>query len=292
MANETPRSGKKNWNWRGVTNTCQMGHPIKKIPKKLLEKELKVIGAILCCLGDFLSSVELSLCWNAFLLDHDRIPLDFREKTFLAIDAALQMMVSLFVKNVYCGDGTLDSKTTKMHCHMHCVMNYQECGGFMHYNAGMGEHGLNTWAKSISGTAQKRGINLFNQQTRERLFNHLLLMKALRSGKTYDPDNKLHGKVQPRIRQPILYVHGDVTLKTTGAKFRFDLATGACISLIATEHHMSPEVIVKIQSFFVGSGIESLQVFAEAHLEKTNQNICGCPDYDRMGSWLILSLPM
>jgi hypothetical protein len=52
-------SGKKNWNWRGVTNMCQMGNPIKKIPKKLLEKEPKVIGAILCCLEDFLSFVEV-----------------------------------------------------------------------------------------------------------------------------------------------------------------------------------------------------------------------------------------
>jgi hypothetical protein len=61
-------------------------------------------------------------------------------------------------------------------------------------------------------------------------------------------------------------VNGDVTLKTTGAKFRIDLATGACISLPATEGHMSPEVIAKIQSFLEGSGMESNRVFAEAHL--------------------------
>jgi hypothetical protein len=55
-------SGKKSRNWRGVTNMCQMDNSIKKIPKKLLEKEPKVIGAILYRLEDFLCFIELSLC--------------------------------------------------------------------------------------------------------------------------------------------------------------------------------------------------------------------------------------
>jgi hypothetical protein len=86
------------------------------------------------------------------------------------------------------------------------------------------------WAKSISRIAQKRGVDLFNHQTTERLFDHLLLMKALRSGKTFHPGDKLYGNVPPKIRQPILDVNGDVTLKTTDTKFRIDLATGRCIS--------------------------------------------------------------
>jgi hypothetical protein len=212
------------------------------------------------------------------------MPLKFRENTS-AINAPTRMMVSLFVKNVYCGDATLDPNTTKMNCCMHCIMNYQEYGGFMNYNAGMGERGLKTWANFISRTAQKRGVDLFNHQTTERLFDHLLLMKALRSRNTFHPDNKLYGNVPSKIRQPILDVNGDDTLKTTGAKFRIDLAAGACISLTATVRHMSPEVIAKIQSFFVGSGMKSIRVFTEAHLKKTNQNICACPDYNRMGSW-------
>jgi hypothetical protein len=48
---------------------------------------------------------------------------------------------------------------------------------------------------------------------------------------------------------------------------------------------MSPEVIAKIQRFFAGRGMESIRIFTEAHLKKTNQNICASPDYDRMGSW-------
>jgi hypothetical protein len=134
-------------------------------------------------------------------------------------------------------------------------MKYQEYGGFMNYDAGMGEHGLKTRAKSISRTAQKRGVDLFNHQTTERLFDHLLLMKALRSGKTFHPDDKLYGNVQPKIGHAILDVSGDVTPKTDSTKFRIDLTTRACISHTATERHMRPEVIAKIQSFFAGSGM-------------------------------------
>jgi hypothetical protein len=218
--------------------------------KKLLEKEPKDIGAILCCLEDFLSFVvELSMWWNAFAFYHDEIPLEYRENTS-TIDAAIKMMVSLFVKNIYHGDGTLDSNTTKMHCGMHCVIDYLEYGGFMNYNVGMNEGGLRTWAKSISRTAQKRGVNLFNHQTTKCLFDHSLLMKVIRSDKTFHPDDKLYGNDEPKFRQSILDANGGVTLKTTGAKFRTNLAMGARLSLTATERHMTLEVNAKIQSFY------------------------------------------
>jgi hypothetical protein len=38
---------------------------------------------------------------------------------------------------------------------MHWIMNYQEYGRFMNYDAGTGDRGLRTWTESISRTAQK-----------------------------------------------------------------------------------------------------------------------------------------
>jgi hypothetical protein len=77
------------------------------------------------------------------------------------------------------------------------------------------------------------------------------LTKAIRSGNTFHPDDKLYGNVKRKISKPILDVNGNITLKTTSAKFRIDLATGACMFLTTTECYMGPEVIAKIQSFLV-----------------------------------------
>ena len=93
-------------------------------------------------------------------------------------DRGIREFLRLFNAYVYRGDDSVDTDTCKIHCHLHILENILMFGDPMQYDAAKGERGLKDWAKQISQTAQKCGIDIFLFQTIHRVSTHQLMQRA------------------------------------------------------------------------------------------------------------------
>jgi hypothetical protein len=97
----------------------------------------------------------------------------------LVFERGMREFVRCFSIFFYRGDASVDTDTCKVHCFMHCLSNTLLYGNPMQYESGKGERGLKDWAKSVSKTAQKTGLDVFLFQTVMRVADRLLLSRAL-----------------------------------------------------------------------------------------------------------------
>jgi hypothetical protein len=134
-------------------------------------------SAVLCDVKPFVSFIELALCLHAYLHYSKKLPLETRCKPEV-FDRGVREFLRLFNAYVYRGDETVDSDTCKIHCHLHLLENILNFGDPMQYDAAKGERGLKEWAKHISQTAQKCGIDIFLFQTIHRVATHQLMQRA------------------------------------------------------------------------------------------------------------------
>ena len=93
-------------------------------------------------------------------------------------DRGVREFLRLFNAYVFRGDESIDTDTCKIHCHLHILENILNYGDPMQYDAAKGERGLKDWAKHISQTAQKCGIDIFLFQTIHRVLTYQLLQRA------------------------------------------------------------------------------------------------------------------
>jgi hypothetical protein len=133
--------------------------------------------AILCGIPDYVEFLELSLCMHAYLHYSAELPDDLRSDTAV-FERGLREFMRLFRKFIYRGDSSVDTDTCKAHCFMHLLFNTVEYGDPMQYDSGKGERGLKQWAKAVSVTAQKIGLDTFLFQTIMRVADRLLLSRA------------------------------------------------------------------------------------------------------------------
>ena len=93
------------------------------------------------------------------------------------IDYSGRSLLTYFSKMIYRGDGTIDSRTTKIHAQRRLGHNFGSLGNVMHSCCEVGERLLKTEAKKISRTAQQRGSTVFERQTCTRILDRHLLEK-------------------------------------------------------------------------------------------------------------------
>jgi hypothetical protein len=134
-------------------------------------------SAVLCDVKPYITFIELALCLHAYLHYSKDLPLETRCKPEV-FDRGIREFLRLFNEYVYRGDDSVDTDTCKIHCHLHIMQNILMFGDPMQYDAAKGERGLKDWAKLISQTAQKCGIDIFLFQTIHRVATHQLMQRA------------------------------------------------------------------------------------------------------------------
>jgi hypothetical protein len=134
-------------------------------------------SAVLCDVKPYVHFIELALCLHAYLHYSKDLTLDTRCKPEI-FDRGIREFLRLFNEYVYRGDDSVDTDTCKIHCHLHIMENILNFGDPMQYDAAKGERGLKDWAKQISQTAQKCGIDIFLFQTIHRVSTQQLMQRA------------------------------------------------------------------------------------------------------------------
>jgi hypothetical protein len=279
------------------------------VKHKIKKEKISGTGATATILTDvfkFLPFLEHALSFHAFVkYGGERLPLHLRSNVN-GTEAAIRELVRLFDQYIYRGDDTLDSKTPKMHAHLHMGANIPEYGWFMQYDAGMGERGLKDWAKKISKTAQKRGNAIFLHQTCARIYDAQVLAKAIRVAKLHflpPPSVESHGEeMEEDISSNESSTEGARTghevprtvMKRKNPHFRICNATGEVTSLnrkgraIKNSLRMLDPLIVTTLRKKVAHDQEDIEVWTEveattAEGEKIRYRADPC--YDDKGYW-------
>lgn len=120
--------------------------------------------------------LEYALCYHSFCKYSSTLPESMRNDHVL-IDFSGRSLLLYFSKMIYRGDGTIDSRTTKIHAQKRLGLNFHSLGNVMHSCCEVGERLLKTEAKKISRTAQQRGSTTFERQTCSRILDRHLLEK-------------------------------------------------------------------------------------------------------------------
>jgi hypothetical protein len=150
--------------------------PIRKETRLKLSNCTGSTAAVLCDIYDFLELLEFTLCWHAFTKYEELLPYSYRCDS-KAIDLSIRKMMELFMQWFYRGDNSVDTKTCKFHSHIHTVSNRLEYGSLLQYDTGKGERHLKH-TKGLAATAQKRGQEVFTEQTCDRILDHFVLRRA------------------------------------------------------------------------------------------------------------------
>jgi len=131
-------------------------------------------GTVLSDTTTFLSYIEYVLCYHAWCHYSHLLPVHLQNDLEL-IDFGSRMVVQYFDTLVYRGDSTVDSDTCKLHSQLHIRRLIDYFGGFEQCNSGTGERGLKLWAKFVSRTARKWGIEIFTGDTANRITEQMLM---------------------------------------------------------------------------------------------------------------------
>ena len=135
-------------------------------------------GAVLSDMDTFVAYLEYLLVCHAWCHYGYKLSLE-DQLDEVAIDFGSRMVVAYFDTIFYRGDGSADADTCKNHSQLHNLRQCKCWGDMMQCNAEIGERGLKTWAKFVSRTAKKHGIDDFTHQTSERVGENLLLSKVM-----------------------------------------------------------------------------------------------------------------
>jgi hypothetical protein len=107
--------------------------------------------------------------------------------------------LGLFNEHVCRGDDTIDSNTCKIHCHLHILQNMLMFGDPMQCGAAKGEQGLMDWAKHMSKTAQKCGIDTFLVQTMNRVLTQQLMQRPSRGSFSGSAESRQANKTTMKL---------------------------------------------------------------------------------------------
>ena len=131
-------------------------------------------GAILSDTKTFILFVEYVLCYHAWCHHSYLLPKDVLSDID-SVDYGTRLVVQYFDTIMYRGDTSTDSDTCKLHSQLHVSRMLEYFGDLMQYNSSTGERGLKDWAKGVSRTARKRGIDAFTEDTTKRVTEAILL---------------------------------------------------------------------------------------------------------------------
>lgn len=127
-------------------------------------------------IGSLMLLLEYTLCYHSFCKYSSSLPSSMKQDWDL-IDYSGRMLMMYFSKMIYRGDGTIDSRTTKIHAQRRTGHNFKTLCNVMHSCCEVGERLLKTEAKKISRTAQQRGNTTFERQTCNRILDRHLIDK-------------------------------------------------------------------------------------------------------------------
>ena len=176
---DTSQSSNKTQDLVPISFHC-LRTPQRVLKHNRMKPKMKGSGnttAILCNVRTYVEFLEVSLCMHSYFHYSADLPHEIRSDLDV-YRTGLQEYIKLFSMYFYRGDSSVDTDTCKVHCFLHSVSNTKDFGDPMQYESGKGERGLKEWAKSVSVTAQKTGIDIFIYQTVQRVADRLLLKRA------------------------------------------------------------------------------------------------------------------
>jgi predicted RNase H-like HicB family nuclease len=269
-------------------NIGKQRRPIGKDTREKLANTTGSTAAVLCDVFDFLKLLEFTLCWHAFTKYEDRLPLCYRQDS-KAIDMAVRKMMELFKTWFYRGDNSADTKTCKFHSHIHTVSNRLEFGSLLQYDTGKGERNLKH-TKGLAATAQKRGEDIFTEQTGYRILDHFVLRRA-------DKVLDLLFPSKDTMQHEDDASTGDFALLKGNPRFRLDLETMTCTHLnskgrpskgAAVTPTMDPFVLTWVKTNLAHQ-CDDNQLLMWTEIKPTdNKNQAffrAHPQYDHKGAW-------
>jgi hypothetical protein len=149
-----------------------------KGPKKFNEEHEEFEEVLRhCSIPDLLYTIETLLCFRAFYKSEEPIRCwdNTKYEELLGSIRRMLAIIKLYVPRKT-GNGW---KIQKFHDILHLARDYLLYGLAQNYNCGPGESGLKYWAKFASGTAQKKGPDVFLSQTVDRLHEFECFESAL-----------------------------------------------------------------------------------------------------------------
>ena len=248
-------------------------------------------SAVLCDVKPCIRFIELALCLHACLHCSKDLPLETRCQPQV-FDRGTREFLRLFNACVCRGDDSVDADTCKIHCHLHILQNTLMFGDPMQCDAAKGERGLKDWAKLMSQTAQKCGIDIFLFQTIHRVSTHQLMQSAQqlelwrrRREERRRDDSEDTGTLTP----------GRTVMNRKAPHFRCSTGTRVLHSVdrkgketVATEKTglVDMRILSKIQKDH--DDLEDMQLWGEMHLAdptgEGGQLLRGHPTLDRCGA--------
>jgi hypothetical protein len=256
-------------------------------------------SAVLCGVKSYITFIELALCLHAYL--HYSKDLVFETRCQPEVfDRGVREFLRLFNEYVYRGDDSVDTDTCKIHCHLHILGNILNYGDPMQYDAAKGERGLKDWAKHISQTAQKCGIDIFLFQTIQRVSTYQLMQRAeqLELWRKHKLDKVLVDKEPPVPETPIRQVMNRKEPHfryKTGVKVLYSVDRKGVETLATTKTGLvDHRILSKMERDH--EDLEVLDIWGEIYLANstsdTGQLLRGHPTFDRYGAmfdWVAVS---
>jgi hypothetical protein len=248
--------------------------------------------AFLCGVIEYIRFIELALCLHAYL--HYSKDILFEKRCQPEIfDRGVREFLRLFNAYVFRGDDSIDTDTCKIHCHLHILENILNYGDPMQYDAAKGERGLKDWAKHISQTAQKCGIDIFLFQTIHRVSTYQLLQRAeqLELWRKRKLEKKIEDSGVQEVQEPIP-VRPVMNRKLphfrykTGTKVLYAVDRKGVETLTTKKTGaVDKRILDKIEREH--PGLEDIDIWGEIYLTNASgglgQLLRGHPTFDRYG---------
>ena len=250
-------------------------------------------AATLCDVKMYVQFVELALCLHAYLHYSKDLPFENRCQPEI-FDRGIREFLKQFNEYIFRGDDSVDSDTCKIHCHLHILQNILMFGDPTQYDAAKGERGLKDWAKGISQTAQKCGIDIFLYQTIQRVSTLQLIQGAqqIELRRQYNEEREVDTEDSPA--RPVM--------NRKIPHFQYDTVKHILYSLdrkgnavVATEKTgiIDKRILSKIEKEH--KDLSVIQIWGEIYLSTDSTNdgqlLRGHPTFDRYGElfdWVVV----
>lgn len=175
---------------RRTINGTTPKHLLRKVNKKGEGSSAAVLTSNMDTLIIFL---EYLLAYHAFCKYSWTLPY-FLQQQHENIKFGNEAVVEYFLKLIYRGNNSVDSRFPKLHSQCRMAVNTFQLNTVMHVSCETGERLLKTEAKGISRTAQQRGQDSFLSQTMLRLQD-----RSISDSFAFYLENKNKEKVNNRI---------------------------------------------------------------------------------------------
>jgi len=256
------------------------------IPKHHLKKQKqKGEGSTCAFLGiktaSLIALLEYTLCYHSFCKYSSSLPNSIRDD-FELVDFSGKSLLMYFQRMIYRGDGTIDSRTAKLHAQKRLGHNYRALGNVMHSCCEVGERLLKTEAKQISRTAQQRGNNIFERQTCSRILDRHLMNKMRFFLKKDGAGYVNSEKTGPQKRDKFSRQQPHFTLTRRNAEVKAIDRKGSELDPDDRTGHLHPFLVSKLLE--LEPDIDVFQVYNEVIL-RDGSYVRAFPNYRGEGQW-------